>query len=246
MSIQPTIADALAGARYSVPVAAAAKSVLVAGAAGRLGERVLAKVLGAQEYQRIFVLASDAMRSTEAKLTALRRDAWESQVDHVIAVVSDGASNTAPLSRKRTEIYLPLGPDQILPLARQAKEQGASRFMLVTLSDSMTRPAALHAQLGNLIEMDLHRMGFDSLIIVRPSLHEMRWRQGDIGRRLIALIVDTARGFMAGLKHAPLSLDDTARAVVWAMQDSAPGLRIIETEGLHQMLKMPAGTPAPA
>lgn len=242
MTISPTIADALAGARYAAPRSTSTKSVLVAGAAGRLGERVLAKVLGAQEYQRIFVLASDAMRSTEAKLTTVSWDAWDSPIDHVIAVVSDGGSDIVPLSRKRTEIFLPLHPEQILPLARKAKEQGVSRFMLVTLTDSMAQPAALHAQLGTVLEMDLHRIGFESLLIVRPSLHEMRRRQGDVVRRLMMLMVDTARGLMAGLKHAPLSLEDTARAIVYAIQESAQGLSIIETERLHQILKMPAET----
>jgi hypothetical protein len=242
MSISPTIADALAGARFSVPVTTAAKSVLVAGAAGRLGERVLAQVLGAQEYRRIFVLASDAMRSTESRLIALSTSAWDFPIDHVIAVVSDGVPLVSSASRKRTEIFLPLSPEQVLPLARQAKEHGASRFMLVTLTDSMAQPGALHAQLGSMLEMDLHSIGFESLLIVRPSLHEMRRHQGDFVRRLMVLMIDTARGLMAGLKHAPLTLEDTARAIVWTLRGGTQGLSIIETERLHQILKMPAET----
>jgi hypothetical protein len=239
VTVAPTIVDALAGARYCAPEIIHAQSVLVARAAGRLGERVLAKVLAAQEYQRIYVLASDTMRSTEAKLTALTRDEWVSRIDHVIAVVNDGGASIMHASRKRTEIFSQLRPEEVLSLARQAKERGASRFMLVTLTDSMSQPAALHACLGNLVEMDLHRMGFESLVIVRPSLHEMRQGPRDIGKRLMALIVDTARGFMAGLKHAPLSLDDTARAIVRTMRESAQGLSIVETEGLHHILKAP-------
>ena len=40
-----------------------------------------------------------------------------------------------------------------------------------------------------------------------------------------------------GLKHTPLSLENTARAVVQVMIDSKNGLHVIETDRLHQLLK---------
>lgn len=237
MTVKPTIADALAGARYGGAVAVETKSVLVAGAAGRLGERVLARVLGASEYSRIYVLASDAMRSTEAKLTALTQDEWTDHVDHVIAVVGEAGPLAVSIERMRTEVFLPLPPDQVLPLARQAKAQGASRFMLVTPTDVLSQPGALYAQFSNLMETELHQLGFESLIIVRPSDHELRQRYGSFAARFVATLIDTARGLMVGLKHTPLSLEDTARAVVRAMLDSTQGLNIIETDRLHRLLK---------
>lgn len=72
MKPAPTVADALAGARYQAPRPNNQKTVLLAGAAGRLGERILARVLGAQEYQRIFVLASEEMRSTDVNFSLTR------------------------------------------------------------------------------------------------------------------------------------------------------------------------------
>lgn len=233
----PSLQDALAGARYSPPLTAQSKSVLVAGAAGRLGERILTRLLGASEYSRVFVLASDTVPSTEAKLTAVTQSNWAHRVDHVIAVVGEHVDEVPGVRRKRTDIFSALTVDDVLPLALQAKALGIRSFMLVTPTDVLSQPSAIYAQLSNLMESELHQIGFDSLVLVRPSNHELRRRRGSIATRLIALVVDTASGLMVGLKHTPLSLEDTARGVVRAMLDSVEGLNIIETDRLHAILR---------
>lgn len=237
MKSAPTVNDAIAGARYQAPMQSERKSVLVAGAAGRLGERVLARVLGAQDYHQIYVLASDAMPSTEAKLTALRQSEWASGVDHVIAVISEHDNGSALPARKRTDVFAALTAEQVVPLALQAKSLGVSRFMLVTPTNIHSQPSAVYAQLANLMEAELHRIGFDSLLLIRPSDHEIRQRQKGLPMRLLSLLIDTVTGLMVGAKHTPLSIEDTARATVRAMQDSSLGLSIFEPDRLHELIK---------
>lgn len=232
----PTVADALAGARYQAPRQSEMKSVLIAGAAGRLGERILARVLGAPHYERIYVLASEAMASTEAKLTALRQSDWDSQVDHVIAVISEHDNCVALPARNRTEVFSALTAEQVLPLALQAKSLGASRFMLVTPTNILSQPSAVYAQLANLMEAELHRIGFDALLLMRPSDREIRLRQQGLPMRLLSLLIDTVTGLMVGTRHTPLSIENTARAAVRAMQDSGHGLSILEPDRLHQFI----------
>jgi uncharacterized protein YbjT (DUF2867 family) len=237
MKPAPTVTDALAGARYQAPDKASKKTILLAGAAGRLGERILGRLLAAQEYQRIYVLASEPMRSTEAKLTALTHEEWNHHIDHVIAVVSEGTRDAPIQIRKRTEVFSSLSPDSVLPLAQHAKSLSASRFMLVTPTNVLSQPAAVYAQLANLMESDLHQLGFESLLLVRPSDYEIRLQRSSFAIRLMRLLADTASGLMAGLKHTPLSLDNTARAVVRVIADSPSGLTIIERDRLHEILK---------
>lgn len=237
MKAAPTVADAIAGARYQVPAQSQRRSVLVAGAAGRLGERVLARVLAAPEYDRIYVLASEVMPSTEAKLTAVRESEWGCRVDHVIAVVSEQDNSAAHSMRKRTEVFSALAAEQVVPLALQAKSLGVSRFMLVTPTNILSRPSAIYAQLANLMEAELHRIGFDALLLVRPSDQEMRQRQRGLPLRLLSLLIDTVTSLMAGARHTPLSLEETARAAVCAMRESRSGLCIIEPEQLHQLVR---------
>jgi uncharacterized protein YbjT (DUF2867 family) len=237
MKIVPTVADALAGGRYLPPMQSPKKSVLIAGAAGRLGERILSRALGAQDYDRTYVLASDPMLSTEAKLTALRQSDWNSSVDHVIAIVSDEGKRPAHLARKRTQVFSSLTTEQVIPLAHQAKSLGASRFMLVTPTNILLQPSAVYAQLANPMEAELHRIGFDALFLVRPSDHEFRQRRKGLAARLPGLLIDTVTSFMTGTRYAPLTIDDIARAAVRAMQDGVSGLWIIEPDRLHQLVR---------
>lgn len=233
----PTVTDALAGARYQAP-ATSQPSVLIAGAAGRLGERVLAHLLGSGKYRRIHALASEPMRSTESRLHALTLAQWQERVDHVIAVVDDREPvSPAGVARRRTEVFCSLAGGDVLALAQRAEALRVARFMLVTPVNVLAQPAAMRAQPGDETEMQLHRMRFESLLLVRPSDHELRIRRSGIGQRFWRLLVDTAAGLMAGARHAPLSLDNTARALVQALLAGEPGLSVIEMDQLHRILK---------
>ncbi|MDB5842260.1 MAG: hypothetical protein JWQ23_4212 [Herminiimonas sp.] len=237
MKPAPTVADAIAGARHQPAIARRGKSVLVAGAAGRLGERVLARVLGSPDYERIYVLAAITMPSTEKKLIAVTQPGWTFPVDHVIAVVGDeGAEQVLP-RRKRTEVFDALAASQVVPLAHQARANGAARFMLVTPTNILSQPSALHGQVATLMDAELNAMGFESLLLVRPSDHETRRRGAGFAKRFLGLIIDTAAGLMAGTKYMPLSIEDTARAAVRAIEESGDGLVVIETDRLQYLLK---------
>jgi hypothetical protein len=233
----PSVADALAGAQFQALAQAKRPTVLIAGADSRLGERILERLLGSGDYSRIHVLAADAMRSTESRLTALTFDEWTTRVDHVIAVIDDRDSGHAHLMpRKRTEIFSSLAIDNVPELARRAEALGVARFMLVTPTDPWSRPAAMYAQLDNVMEAELNRLRFESLLLVRPAHHDMRRRSGHFGERFLKLLLDTMKGLMAG-KHPPMTLDNTAQAIVRAMFESPAGLTILETERLHELLK---------
>lgn len=182
------------------------------------------------------MFTSDAMPSTEAKLTALRQSEWTETVDDVIAVVGEHESNTAPSVSGRTGIFSTLTAEQIIPLARRAKSLSVSRFMLVTPTNSLFRPSALHAQLSNLMEADLYEVGFEALLLVRPSDHENRQRRADLPARVLGLLVDTVTGLMAGARHAPLPIESIAQAAVRALRDSGPGLSILEPDRLRQYI----------
>lgn len=236
MSVPPTVADALAGARYA-PASAAGKTALVAGASSRLGERILARLLSSPAYRRVYVLAANPMPSSEPKLTALPAAEWDVPIDDVIAVVDAAAGGPALSARQRSAVFTGLPLQELMPLARSARLKGTSRFMAVTPINVLAQPAALYGGLANLMETELHQLDFAALFLVRPSDRELRSRRRGIVKRLTGMLIDTAGSLMAGKRHAPLSIDDSARAIVRALQEeSGRKLTIIETDHLHGLL----------
>lgn len=237
MKPTPTIADVFAGAQYGLPAKTQRRrKVLLVGAASRLGERVLSRLLASSQYERIYVLTQDTLASTETKLCPMSISAWTHQIDDVIAVVSSTATGATTLPRKRTEIYSSLAPNAVLAFATQAKAHGVTRFMLITPTDILTQPAAIYAQLANVMEVELHHIGFESLVVVRPSDYEIRQRNAGFGARYWNILLNTMTGLMVGKRHIPLSLEQTASAVVQAMLESDSGLRIIEADRLRMLL----------
>jgi hypothetical protein len=211
------------------------KTVLIAGAASRLGERILTRALGAPNYREVFVLGTDDMPSTEPKLNVITEAAWSSPIDHVIVVVGTGQAPAVSTNGRRTDVFSPITADQVLPLARHARALGATRFMLVTPIDVLLQPAVLRSRVGNMMEADLHAMGFESLLLVRPSDTELRQRRGGPIQRLLRLVVDSATGMMTSQRYASVSVENMARAIVHAIQEDRAGLSVIETEQLQAL-----------
>jgi len=235
MSVPVTVADALAGARYA-PSQHAGKTALIAGAAHKLGEQVLNRLLSNPAYRRVYVLASNSLPSTEPKLTALQATDWNFQIDDVIAVVSEEVREPAYVARQRTAVFTPLLIQELMALARLARAKGAMRFMSITPINVLMQPAALHGGLASLMESELHQLGFSSLFLVRPSDRELCKKRLGIAERLLGLLIDTASGLMAGHRHRSLSIEDMARAVTLALQEDEGGLKIIEIDHLHTLL----------
>ncbi|MDB5798553.1 MAG: Nucleoside-diphosphate-sugar epimerase [Paucimonas sp.] len=243
MASGPSLDQALAGARFTPPVAESrSRTVLLAGAAGRLGERMLARLLGCPTYCRIQVLADAPMPSTERKLGVVVASACDFTVDDLVLVVSGDAAAPsrqpgAPGRGLRTQVYSACPMEAVLPMARQARAAGVSRLMLVTPVHVLGQPAALYAQIATLAEAELHQMGFESLVLVRPTDLALRARRSGWGARLFGLVLDTATGLLTGLRHTPLSIDDIARGAVLALQAAPSGLTIIESAQLQEILR---------
>lgn len=240
-----SLQQALAGAQFTPPAAGqTARSVLLAGAAGRLGERILARLLGDMAYQTIHVLADIPLASTERKLRAVALPDWNFPVHDLVAVVSepDAGAGTpgAGLARHgtRTGVYSPLHAGQLPDLARRARQLGVRRLMLVTPVDVLGQPSALHARIATLAEVELHQLGFESLILVRPGDHALRRQRRGLPSKVLGLLLDTVTGLMVGLRHAPLSVDDIARSAVDALAEEGEGLRILESDSLQERLRV--------
>ena len=188
----PSVTDALVGSRFQAPTQAKRPTVLIAGADSRLGERILERLLGSGEYSQIYVLAADTMRSTEKHLNAILLDDWTICIDHVIAVINDrDLGRVHSISHKRTEIFSSLAVGDVLELAGRAEAHGTSRFMLVTPTDPWSTPAAVYAQLANVMEAELYRLHFEALLLVRPAQHGRGHRRGHFSQRFLGLMVDT-------------------------------------------------------
>lgn len=206
------------------------RTALVLGATGRLGERVLDQALGQAVYERVYAWAKAPVSASLLKMVTVPcPDSLAA--DDVYCIVSE-----ADAQCDRTEAFYSVSQHEVLALAKQVHEAGARRFVMVAPVSALIRPSALYQQLHNTAELELAAVGFESLVIVRPSLWHLRSQQGPWLARLLHATLQQIVGGMAGQRHAPVTSQAVAQAVLVHALRAAHGVTIIESDQLTRTI----------
>lgn len=204
------------------------RSALVLGAGGRLGERILDQVLGQNVYEKVFAWSKGTLGTSLLKLISV--DAPDAlRADDVYCVVHQ---EEEVQSARSAAAYHTVAAEDVFALAQQVFAKGAQRFILVSPISAFSQPAALYQKLQNVSEMHLAEIRFQSLVIVRPSTWSLRDKQGNFMERLIRATLNQIVGSMAGNKHAPITSETIAQAVVKQAVTAPAGLTIVEPDQL--------------
>lgn len=144
--------------------------LLVAGGAGPLGSAVLEQALASGHWTPVSALVTQpievALRGLHAILIApdLSGQLALRAADTAIIVFDRERSRHG-----REAAFLKPQPDQLPLLARRLHEHGVRRLVLVLPHAPSLLPQALKAGLANLDERAVAALGFEQLVVVRPT-----------------------------------------------------------------------------
>ena len=220
-------------------------TALIYGACGKTGEILLNQLLGGEHYAQVTAVTRLPLPSTTRKLST-----------HFHA-----ESNPAPLALPRSdEAYLVIGEhnsfyrrdeafralrfEDLMPAARAARLAGIARLAVVAPVAIYSHSSAFRNSLMNLAEYELHSLGFESLVLVRPAAPEKFVRQRHWGKRIAAFVLGQLHGLMPENYHPPTS-KSIAAAATQAMRAARPGLTIIDADAVWAP-DAGAGSGAPA
>ena len=236
--------DALrAGTAPAPPKPGGPGQLLIAGGAGPLGSAVLEHALAASHWSPVSALVTQPIEVALRGLMALQ--------------VSPDLSGQLP-SRARAETaivvfdrersmhgreaaFLRPRPEQLAALARWLHAQGVRRMLLVLPHAPSLLPQALKAGLANLDEHAVAALGFDQLVVVRPTRTggDAPVASANAGRAPNAILTRLARGMLAQLiwlvpqRDQPLRAAKVAQFVValaQALPQATAGTRIAPPE----------------
>jgi hypothetical protein len=216
------IESALAQDRERGTAPRAARSALALGLVGALGEELLSQLLASGDYGAVHVGVSQPIGSAAARFRP-----WV--VGHGVVVADDvfvGLTGPETFVPKASPVQA-FGPADTLIAARIARETGASRLVLVAPLAALLQMSAAAQAISNDAEMEIVRMGFASVVIVRPTAADdlrpdAHWLQGlvrTIGRTLADLM-------LPGYARA-LSARSAARAIFEAARTARPGVTVL-------------------
>lgn len=217
---------------------AAPDCVLIAGATGLIGRELL-RQLSARPAAEIHLL--------------LRRPLAEPPPTMVVPHVVD--FRFLPPLPPASEVYCALGTtiraagsqdafravdfDAVLAVARAAFLAGTRRLAVVSSLGASPRARGFYSRVKGEMETALSAIGFEQLVIARPSLligdRQALGQPGRPGERLaLALARPVAALLPPGLR--PIKAEVVARAMLVAMTtDRRPGLRVLDSAELQQL-----------
>lgn len=210
-----------------------ARTALVVGAVGRLGEAVLNQVIARGQYQAVMVQGSMPLTTAIAGLQVVPgHDA--AAVDDAYLVLSSGPEKDFRSFYGRDGCFDSLTSPQLLGVARRAAERGAGRLLLVAPMPAWQQVAHTPRGLLNGDEVQLAGLSFESVVIFRP----------------VAAAVSGARTLLEHFTQFYLQLqmlmlprslptltsDQIASAAVQLLLGCRPGLAVIAAADVQQRL----------
>jgi hypothetical protein len=214
------------------PGEAARPTALLYGACGTTGELLLTGLLGGGHYAGVVAVTRLPLPSTTPKLTVHFR--------------ADGAALSLPFADeaylvigehnsfyRRDEAFRALGSDELLLVAQAARAAGIARLAVVAPVAIYSHSSVFRHNLMNLAEYDLHRLGFDTLVLVRPAAPEKFARGGNWGKRVAGFLLRQLHGLMPEAYHPPTSRM-VAAAALRAMRAAQPGLTIVDADAVRE------------
>lgn len=198
---------------------------MVAGATGLVGQEILAVLLADKAYRSVHILGRRALQKSAPRLTQ--------------QVVDFAALPRLP---KADEVYIALGTtikvagskaafravdlDAVVAVARAARAAGATKLGVVSAMGADAKSPVFYNQVKGEMEEALASLGFQSLVIARPSLLSgERAALGQPARRgeHIGLVVSTLLKPLIPANYRSIDARDVAQALVHAVQGATAG-----------------------
>jgi uncharacterized protein YbjT (DUF2867 family) len=212
-------------------------SILLAGGTGLVGRELARLLLDQSPRPALHLLVR--RRPSDAD----ERADWQ--------VVDFGALPALPAA---TEAYCCLGTtikqagsqaafravdfDAVLAFARAARAAGASRFAVVSALGANPRSATFYNRVKGEMEAAVADVGFDSVVIARPSLlageREALGQPARIGEQWALRLSAPFAGLMPKSVR-PIQARTVAKGMLAALRAARPGVRIVESAELQDL-----------
>ncbi len=213
--------------------AATPRVALVAGATGRLGERLLNEVIARGRYAKVLALAETRMALGIAHLELALRESLEADdtlphVDDVYLLPDDEHDPLARSHFGRDGAFTRLDDTLAVWVARRAAAAGASRLLLVHPVPAWQQISRLQHGLVSSIERDIASQPIESVVVLRPT-RSARVPGGNLVQRLVHAYL-SVQLLMLPRSMPLVTSAHLARVAVDAMLGATPGTTLVGAE----------------
>lgn len=212
------------------------RTALVAGASGLVGGYLLDALLEAPQYREVHSLGRRPLPKQHPKL-----------VQHTVDFARLGGEALPPAQEAfcclgttikkagSQEAFRAVDHDAVLAFASAAKKAGVQRFLVVTALGSDARSRVFYNRVKGETEEALKAMGFESLVILQPSLLLGERAESRPGERAAIIASRVLAPLLRPLASRPIEARTVARAMVTLAQTAPQGVRVAPSGELQHL-----------
>lgn len=210
------------------------QTALIAGATGLVGGHCLSELLVSDAYAEVIVVARRALEVEHPKLRVVRSDlgaldhaGQELRANDVFCCL--GTTMARAGSR---EAFRKVDYEATVRLARVARQQGATQFLVVSSAGADSESISFYARVKGETEQALTREAYPTLVILRPSLLLGERRERRPAERIAQRISRRVSPAMVGplRRYRPIEAAHVGRALVRLATAGLTGTHVIESE----------------
>ncbi|MFL5346829.1 MAG: NAD(P)H-binding protein [Hyalangium sp.] len=214
------------------------RSALVAGASGLVGGFLLESLLESPLYREVCSLGRRALPRQHPKLT--QRTVDFARLEPEALPSSDDAFCCLGTTIKKAgsqEAFRAVDHDAVLAFAKAAHKAGARRFLLVSSLGADARSRIFYNRVKGEIEDNLQSVGFESLVLLRPSLLLGDRTESRPGERAAVAVTKVLGPLLHPFIGRPIEARTVARAMVALARETTRGVRVALSGELQELGK---------
>ena len=208
---------------------------MVAGATGLVGRAVLARLLADKSYAAVHAIGRRAPDQPHPKLIVHIAKSFNDiklpPVDDVFIALGTTIKVAGSASAFRAVDF-----DAVVAVARAARSAGASRLGVVSAMGADSTSKVFYNRVKGEMESAVATIGFDALVIARPSLlagnRDALKQPGRLVEKMSLLAVKLFKPLVP-VNYRPVEADDVAEALVKAVQAAHSGTRVMLSSELR-------------
>jgi len=213
--------------------------ILLSGGTGLVGRELLKQWLAAPDVRAIHALARrlPAASPTDARLHWLQVDFAALPALPVADTAACALGTTIKVAGSQAA-FRAVDFDAVIAFARAARTAGVRRFGVVSALGAAATSKTFYNRVKGETEAALATLGFDSLVIARPSL--LLGQRSDLGQperpgERLAEAITRPLGGLIPKAWRPIEAATVARALRKALAEGAPGVRFVESGELQTL-----------
>jgi uncharacterized protein YbjT (DUF2867 family) len=212
------------------------RTALVAGASGLVGGLLLEALLESPLYREVCSVGRRALPKQHPRLTQRTVDFSRLEAESLPAAEDAFCCLGTTLKKAGSrEAFRAVDFEAVLAFAKAAQRAGVRRFLVVTALGADPRSRIFYNRVKGEVEEALRALGFDSLVILRPSLLLGERAESRPGEHAAIVLSKVLSPLLRPFSGRPIEARTVARALLSLARDTPPGVRVVLSGELQEL-----------